>query len=204
MSQLLRLSTTRHVANRTIRQRCRAYATHQQPPSQPQRAAPRSSLISQKTAKEWKELSTPQKVVAASKATVNVGVILAGVAVTGSLLFLIGKELFGSDSTTAIFSDAVDRINAHQEVSELLGKPIKAHGEPSRKRNRRVQHQIVEDGQGNPHLFMRFYLEGQDNRGTALLEMIKDESGSWQYKRLLVDVPGQGYPSRRYFIEGQQ
>lgn len=55
-------------------------------------------------------------VVAASKATVNVGVILAGVAVTGSLLFLIGKELFGSDSTTAIFSDAVDRINAHQEV----------------------------------------------------------------------------------------
>lgn len=56
-----RLSTTRHVANRTIRQRCRAYATHQQPPSQPQRAAPRSSLISQKTAKEWKELSTPQK-----------------------------------------------------------------------------------------------------------------------------------------------
>lgn len=46
----------------------------------------------------------------------NVGVILAGVAVTGSLLFLIGKELFGSDSTTAIFSDAVDRINAHQEV----------------------------------------------------------------------------------------
>lgn len=55
-------------------------------------------------------------VVAASKATVNVGVILAGVAVTGSLLYLIGKELFGSDSTTAIFSDAVDRINAHQEV----------------------------------------------------------------------------------------
>lgn len=130
-----RLSTTRHVVNRTIRQRCRAYATHQQQPSQPQRAAPRSSLISQKTAKEWKELSTPQKgnlggwfdgtrfsyglslsVVAASKATVNVGVILAGVALTGGLLFLVGRELFGSDSTTAIFSDAVDRINAHPEV----------------------------------------------------------------------------------------
>lgn len=55
-------------------------------------------------------------VVAASKATVNVGVILAGVALTGGLLFLVGRELFGSDSTTAIFSDAVDRINAHPEV----------------------------------------------------------------------------------------
>lgn len=52
----------------------------------------------------------------------NVGVILAGVALTGGLLFLVGRELFGSDSTTAIFSDAVDRINAHPEVraSSLL------------------------------------------------------------------------------------
>ena len=55
-------------------------------------------------------------VAAASKATINVGVILAGVALTGTLLFFVGRELFGSDSTTAIFSDAVDRINAHSEV----------------------------------------------------------------------------------------
>ncbi|KAI8149606.1 TIM21-domain-containing protein [Fennellomyces sp. T-0311] len=177
-------------------QPCRLYATNKQ--------SPRSSLITKKTAKEWKDLSTPQKVVAASKVTVDLGVILTGLAVTSALLYFVGSELFGSDSTTAIFNDAVDRIRDHPELSGLLGSPIKGHGEPSRnrmKRNRRIHHQIVEDGQGNPHLFMRFYVEGPENQGTAMLEMIKDEKGSWQYKQLFCDVPGQGLPSHRYYIE---
>ncbi|KAI9485142.1 TIM21-domain-containing protein [Zychaea mexicana] len=193
------LRATTHNTNPTSSCR-RLYATA----NNNNKTAQRSSLISRQTAKEWKELSTPQKVVAASKVTVDLGVILTGLALTSVLLYFVGSELFGSDSTTAIFSDAVDRIRVHPELSELLGAPIKGHGEPSRnrmKRNRRIHHQIVNDAQGNPHLFMRFYVEGPNGEGTAMLEMIKDDKGSWQYKQLFCDVPGQGYPSRRYFVE---
>lgn len=114
--------------------------------------------------------------VVASKTTVNVGVILTGVALTSAIVYYIGSELFGSQSATSIFSDAVDRVRSHEELVSILGEPIKGHGEPSRskrRRNRRITSQTVEDQDGNPHLFMRFYVEGPENQGTVMLEMIK-------------------------------
>lgn len=95
---------------------------------------------------------------------------------TSAIVYYIGSELFGSQSATSIFSNAVDRIRAHEELKEILGQPIKGHGEPSRskrRRNRRITSQEVEDAQGQPHLFMRFYVEGPENQGTVMLEMIK-------------------------------
>ncbi|KAI9484001.1 MAG: TIM21-domain-containing protein [Benjaminiella poitrasii] len=160
-----------------------------------------SSLIA---AKPWSELSTPQKVVRASKTTVNMGVILVGVGLTSAIVYYIGSELFSSQSTTSIFSDAVDRIRDHQDIVSLLGEPIKAHGEPSRssrRRNRRIASQIVEDRQQQPHLFMRFYVEGPHNQGTVMLEMIKNEKRKWEYKQMFVDIPGQGLPSKRIYLE---
>ncbi|CAO3685192.1 unnamed protein product [Rhizopus microsporus] len=156
------------------------------------------------TAKPWSELSTPQKVVVASKTTFNVGIILTGFALTSAIVYYIGSELFGSQSTTSILSDAVDRVKANEEIVSILGEPIKAHGEPSRnsrRRNRRIASQVVEDQEHKPHLFMRFYLEGSITQGTVMLEMIKDEKDKWQYKQLYVDVPGQGLPSRRIYLE---
>lgn len=114
--------------------------------------------------------------VVASKTTVNVSVILAGVALTSTIVYYIGSELFGSQSATSIFSDAVDRIRSHEELVSVLGEPVKGHGEPSRnsrRRNRRITSQVVEDHNNEPHLFMRFYVEGPDNQGTVMLEMIK-------------------------------
>jgi import inner membrane translocase subunit TIM21 len=55
-------------------------------------------------------------VVVASKTTVNVGVILTGVALTSAIVYYIGSELFGSQSGTNIFSDAVKRINDNEKV----------------------------------------------------------------------------------------
>lgn len=114
--------------------------------------------------------------VVASKTSFNVGVILAGVTLTSAVVYYIGSELFGSQSTTNIFSDAVDRIRASEEIVNVVGEPIKAHGEPSRnsrRRNRRIASQVVEDQENKPHLFMRFYVEGTLNQGTVMLEMIK-------------------------------
>ncbi|CAO3656630.1 unnamed protein product [Mucor fragilis] len=155
-------------------------------------------------AKPWSELTTPQKVVVASKTTVNVGVILAGVGLTSAIVYYISSELFGSQSATSIFSDAVDRVRSHEELVSILGEPIKGHGEPSRskrRRNRRITSQTAEDQDGNPHLFMRFYVEGPENQGTVMLEMIKNEKQKWEYKQLYVDVPGQGLPSKRIYLE---
>lgn len=140
----------------------------------------------------------------ASKTTVNIGVIITGVALTSAIVYYIGSELFGSQSSTSIFSNAVDRIREHEELKSILGTPIKGHGEPSRnsrRRNRRITSQIVEDHNNEPHLFMRFYVEGPDNQGTVMLEMIKNEKNKWQYKQLYVDVPGQGLPSKRIYLE---
>lgn len=162
--------------------------------------------------------------VVASKTTVNVGVILAGVALTSTIVYYIGSELFGSQSATSIFSDAVDRIRSHEELVSVLGEPVKGHGEPSRnsrRRNRRITSQVVEDHNNEPHLFMRFYVEGPQNQGTVMVEMIKvnkrkfilnegwkrltiylqNEKKKWEYKQLYVDVPGQGLPSKRIYLE---
>ncbi|KAI8333945.1 TIM21-domain-containing protein [Chlamydoabsidia padenii] len=165
---------------------------------------PRQSLISQQTAKEWKDLTGPQKVAAASKASFNLTVVAGGLALTAGLVYFIGSELFSSDSSTNIFSDAVDRVRSNQELVELLGTPIKGHGAPSRnrmKRNRRIQYQIVDDQFGKAHFFMKFYVEGPLNEGVGMVEMIKDEKDKWTYKQLFVDVPGQGLPSRRIHLD---
>ncbi|KAI8093271.1 TIM21-domain-containing protein [Halteromyces radiatus] len=164
----------------------------------------RQSLISQQTVKQWKDLTPPQKVAAASKASFNFTIVGVGLLVTAGLLYGVGSEFFNSKSPTNIFSDAVDRARKNQELVDILGTPIKGHGAPSRnrmKRNRRIQHQIMDDHQGNPHLFMKFYVEGPNNEGTGMLEMIKDEKGQWQYKQLFVDVPGQGLPSKRIHLD---
>ncbi|KAG2231943.1 hypothetical protein INT48_005658 [Thamnidium elegans] len=127
-----------------------------------------------------------------------------GVTLTSAIVYYIGSELFGSQSATSIFSDTVDRIRSHEELVAVLGEPIKGHGEPSRnsrRRNRRITSQVVEDHNNEPHLFMKFYVEGPENQGTVKLEMVKNDKKKWEYKTLYVDVPGHGYNSRRIYLE---
>ncbi|KAI8968454.1 TIM21-domain-containing protein [Mycotypha africana] len=155
--------------------------------------------------KTWSELSTPQKVVVASKTTVNLGVILTGLGLTGAIVYYITSELFSSQSTTSIFNRTVDLIRENEEIKDILGEPIKGHGEPSRskrRRNRRIMSQEVVDLEGKDHLLMRFYVEGPLNQGTVLIDMIKDEENKkkWIYKKLYVDIPGQGLPSKRIYL----
>lgn len=167
---------------------------------------------------------------AATKVSANIGLILAGTAITGTILYYVGSELFGTQSSTHIFSDALERVRQHEELSSMLGSPIKGHGEPSRsrmRRNRRILHQLAQDSEGREHLLMRFYVEGPDNEGTCMVNMVKDDNGKWEYRQLYVDVPGkeievtthcgenccslakalfwlagQGLPSRRIYVEG--
>ncbi|KAI8059347.1 TIM21-domain-containing protein [Gongronella butleri] len=163
----------------------------------------RSSLISQETAQQWKDLTPTQKVAAASKASFNFTVIGVGVALTAGLVYVVSTELFGSQSSTNIFSDALERARHNEELITLIGEPMKGHGAPSRsrmRRNRRIQYQMVDDQQGNEHLLMKFYVEGPLSEGTGMVDMVKGDGGKWVYRQLYVDVPGQGYPSRRIHL----
>ncbi|CAO3622579.1 unnamed protein product [Cunninghamella blakesleeana] len=166
----------------------------------------RSSLVSQQAVKQWKDLTPAQKVSVATKTSFNFTLVGVGLVMTVGLAYVVGSELFGSQSSTNIFSDAVDKVRQNEELIQLLGTPIKGHGAPSRnrmKRNRRIQYQIMDDQYGKPHLFMKFYVEGPQEEGVGMIEMIKDEKDKWQYKHLYVDVPAyaNGLPVKRVYIE---
>ncbi|KAF9311407.1 hypothetical protein BG003_007446 [Podila horticola] len=151
---------------------------------QPQgQGRPLGALAHHTEKKQWKDLSTPEK---------------------GVIGYAIISELFGSNSDTHIFGDALEKVRSHEKLQDIIGSPMKGHGEPSsskRRRNRRIQSQVVLDGEGKEHLLMRFFVEGPDNEGTAHLEMVKDARNKWEYKYLFVDIPGGVRPAQRIFVE---
>ncbi|KAF9197832.1 mitochondrial import inner membrane translocase subunit tim21 [Haplosporangium sp. Z 27] len=154
--------------------------------------------------KQWKDLTTSEKVATATRTTTNYTVVGAGVVLISILGYAIVGELFGPNSDTHIFGDALERVRKNENLVEILGTPIKGHGEPStnkRRRNRRIHSQVVLDTEGKEHLLMRFYVEGPDNEGTAHLEMVKDQRNNWEYKYLIVDIPGGVRAAERIFVE---
>ncbi|KAF9173802.1 mitochondrial import inner membrane translocase subunit tim21 [Mortierella sp. AD011] len=184
------------------KQPARNMATGQPKSNKPER--PLSALAHHTEKKQWKDLSTPEKVVTATKTTTNYAVVAAGVVLVGAIGYAIVSELFGSNSDTHVFGDALEKVRNNEKLVEILGTPIKGHGEPSsssRRRNRRIHSQVVLDTGGKEHLLMRFYVEGPDNEGTAHLEMVKDQRNNWEYKYLFVDIPGGVRAAERVFVE---
>ncbi|KAF9324756.1 mitochondrial import inner membrane translocase subunit tim21 [Podila minutissima] len=183
-----------------VQQTVRTMAT-EQPQGQ---GRPLGALAHHTEKKQWKDLSTPEKVVHATKTTTNYTVVGAGVVLVGVIGYAIISELFGSNSDTHIFGDALEKVRNNEKLQDIIGSPMKGHGEPSsskRRRNRRIQSQVVLDGEGKEHLLMRFFVEGPDNEGTAHLEMVKDARNKWEYKYLFVDIPGGVRPAQRIFVE---
>ncbi|KAF9939764.1 mitochondrial import inner membrane translocase subunit tim21 [Modicella reniformis] len=150
-------------------------------------------------------MATEQSNIAtATKTTTNYAVIATGVVLVGAIGYAIISELFGSNSDTHIFGNALEKVRNDVKLQDIFGSSIKGYGEPSsskRRRNRRIQSQVVLDTEGKEHLLMRFYVEGPDNEGTAHLEMVKDQRGNWEYKYLFVDIPGGVRPAQRVFVE---
>ena len=64
-------------------------------------------------------------------------VIVAGVGVTGIILYTIFQELFSGDSPNSLFQMASEKCIAHPKVQDMLGEPIKAFGEENRRGRRR-------------------------------------------------------------------
>ncbi len=64
-------------------------------------------------------------------------VLLAGIAITGGLLYVVLSELFSGDSPNNIYTHGFKLCKLSQQVQDALGTPIKCYGEETRRGWRR-------------------------------------------------------------------
>lgn len=106
-----------------------------------------------------------------TKTVSYLGIILLGVAVTGSLFYAVFNELFSSKSPNNVYTKAVKKCLADTRIQDKLGTPITAYGEETRRgRRQHVQH-VKYEKDGRQHLRMKFYLQGTVHKATVQLEM---------------------------------
>lgn len=116
-------------------------------------------------------------------------VIVVGIGVTGVIAYTVLNELFSSNSPNALYEAAATQCKEHPKVQDMLGEPIKAYGEESRRgRRNRVSHLVYQDEDGRKGVRVQFYLQGRRNRGIAQLDAREDSSGKMQTRFLLVTV----------------
>lgn len=72
------------------------------------------------------------------KFTGQLGIIISGIGITALVLYTLFSELFSSESLDAIYSKARVRCIEHPKIIDTLGTPIKAYGEETNRRRRRI------------------------------------------------------------------
>lgn len=124
-----------------------------------------------------------------TKTASYMGIILVGVGVTGVLFYAIFRELFSSNSSNGVYSDALDKVKDDPRVQDALGAPIKGFGEENRRgRRRHVAHSVYEKD-GRKFMRMQFYIQGIRNKGTVHLEMRENlATGKFEYRYLFVQL----------------
>lgn len=156
----------------------------------------------------WKQLTLGEKAARTTQQSFNAGLILLGAVATGAVFTVLYLEVFSTDSKTAIFNRAADRVRADSKCIELLAgegfhtkKDIKAYGEPSWSRwarNRTIASRIEKDKAGIEHLHMHFYVEGPREKGTVNVHMSRRPGEKdFEYRLLALDVPGK----QRHYLE---
>jgi len=144
------------------------------------------------------EVSLGEKVKETTKTVWYSGIIAAGLAGLGVVLYVVFKELLSSDTPQAVYAKAFERIQTHPRVCDLLGEPIKGFGEESsRGRRQRIKHAFyVKDDK--EHLRLKFYVQGIRNRATVHADVVKID-GSFQYYYLFAEMDN--YPRETVILE---
>ncbi|XP_046577907.1 mitochondrial import inner membrane translocase subunit Tim21-like [Haliotis rubra] len=125
-------------------------------------------------------------------------VILVGVGITGIIFYVVGRELFSSQSPSGIYGDALKKCMENDQLISMLGEPLKGYGEMTRRRRRRhVSHQEFESG-GVKYMRMRFYVEGPHGKATVTAEMKQNDAGKYEYRYVVAEL--QGYPARSVLV----
>lgn len=122
------------------------------------------TIVNDTGAVPWKELSLGEKAARTTQQSFNLGIVLLGVGLTGAVATVLWLEVFSTDSKTAYFNRAADRIRADAQCRKLLTgderaskRDIEAHGEPSWSRwarNRVIASRLETDRAGVEHLHM--------------------------------------------------
>ncbi|KAL2024523.1 hypothetical protein VTK56DRAFT_7566 [Thermocarpiscus australiensis] len=144
----------------------------------------------------WTELSAGEKTARAAQQTLNFGMVVLGVVLTGGIGYVLYSEVFSPDSKTTYFNRAVDRIRKDPRCVELLGdgKKIMAFGEETYNKWRRarpIASTVTKDGQGNEHMMIQFNVQGPKGSGRVNMHLIKRAGqDEYAYKYFFVDVKG--------------
>ncbi|KAK2070262.1 hypothetical protein P8C59_004773 [Phyllachora maydis] len=121
----------------------------------------------------WSELSVKEKTGRVAEQTVNFGIIVLGVVLTGGVGYYLYQEVFSPDSKVAYYNRAVDRIRKDPRCLELLGQgnEIKAFGQETNsawRRARPIASTLSSDGSGTEHLRIQFNVQGPKGTGISL------------------------------------
>lgn len=152
-----------------------------------------STSITEKTETEQSQLTLGAKVKQTTKDASYLGVIIAGIGVTGVMFYAILRELFSGQSPNSVYTEALKLCKNNQKVSDAVGEPIKGYGETTaRGRRRYVSHmEYVKDDIN--YMRMKFYIEGSRRKGTVHLEVKENSKGKYDYRYLFVTL--EGYPA---------
>ncbi|CAL1265033.1 unnamed protein product [Larinioides sclopetarius] len=157
------------------------------------------SSLSKLRENENAQVTLAKKVKETTKDAGYLGVIIAGIGVTGVMFYAILRELFSRQSPNSIYSDALQLCRSNATVIDTLGEPIKGYGELSARGRRRHVSHLVYEKDGKNYMRMKFYVEGSRKSGTVHLEMVEGEKSKYEYRYLFVDVDG--YPHRSIILK---
>ncbi|KAH3714698.1 hypothetical protein DPMN_057395 [Dreissena polymorpha] len=147
----------------------------------------------------YADMTTGEKVKEAGKDITYVGFIVAGIVALGGLFYYIGSELFGGTSVNSVYSKAFKRCCNDPEVKVALGDPIRAFGEETSRRRRRHVSHMEYTQEGRQHMRMKFHIQGTDRQADVNVEVVKNDSGSYGYRYLFVQL--KEFPYRTIILE---
>lgn len=148
----------------------------------------------------YEGLTMGEKVKEAGKDVSYGIIIIGGIAITGFMAYVIGRELFSKESSSGVYGQAFKKCQNSNEVVDTFGEPLKVHGERTKRgRARHVSHVEFEKG-GVKHMRMQFYLQGPHRTGTVHVEVKKNDRNKYEFVYLIVETDT-GYPRKQIVLE---
>jgi len=117
-------------------------------------------------------------------------IIIIGFGLLVGAFYSLFRNIFSSHGTTVLFNKAVADCLAHGRVTSILGKPIKAFGEETRRGHRGhiPAYHYIDPQSGRKGVLIRFYLQGVRRRGSVQLDAREDSKGKMQTRFLIVQI----------------
>merc|ERR1711879_211119 len=114
-------------------------------------------------------------------------VIIGGLGATLVVLYVIFQELFSNETPQSFFQYGSKQCMENEKVQDLLGEPIKAYGQETRRHKaKRVAHMEYQDEQGHRGIRLQFQLVGLRRKATVDMDAREDSTGKMKVRYILV------------------